>query len=717
MALPIISWHHPFPIPFPPVLAFWFCHCISSVSVSPPCPFGGVSEDCDCLLFRLGTSQDSCFSSEEGFQFGERTHETGQIEDLSAVAASASELSVQSATLAAILKATKEQNTAARVDELAAVVSKQNAELWQKFLKQNAEIRQDVLKQNADNAVLVLKQTAALIVAVQEQTKASLKAIEKQNAAILAAMQEQTRAIEKLSSPLRESGKRKRVEGTSAAAGNKRATSATNSQTSAAEKLVSSSRKDKGTEDWDFEPGEEPQSWTSEMKALHQEMRDKGSLPRTREEMMQWAPAKIMALCNIARGLGRQEERRNAERTHFPHHAGQREAGRQQPGTPRDLKELRDHYQRDQFDQQRQCSPPRRETAKTTHLEELERLKKEYELRSEIQAKIMRAELEAKEMILEKRIDASTILQQQQQQQAAQIQNQMRLAESHVQAEMHKRLQAEKQREQELQRNVALSRRLAETEARVEMERKLNIAKAHAESVQRVEMNRRIHEQKQAMDLEKRLMEEQHTQRELVRKMKQAEANAQMLTMQRENMQRLHQQEIKQHQAPGPNSYVPQHQQRPLLQLQAPPVAASGRMDPPKHSNLQVAYNAAQATLASRSMGQTSDLLLPAGLQGVTRAESPGPRIAAAAAQDTLLAYGSAANPGSRLQQVVQHGGSLSGGASGVLQQPETIVTHPGSAIVTHPGASVGLQPSAAGHPAGLSQPDYLQQQEKRQWY
>lgn len=41
------------------------------------------------------------------------------------------------------------------------------------------------------------------------------------------------------------------------------------------------------------------------------------------------------------------------------------------------------------------------------------------------------------------------------------------------------------------------------------------------------------------MDLEKRLMEEQHTQRELVRKMKQAEANAQMLTMQRENMQRL----------------------------------------------------------------------------------------------------------------------------------------------------------------------------------
>ena len=568
----------------------------------------------------------------------------GQMEDLSAVAASASELSVQSATLAAILKATKEQNTAARVDELAAVVSKQNAELWQKFLKQNAEIRQDVLKQNADNAVLVLKQTAALIVAVQEQTKASLKAIEKQNAAILAAMQEQTRAIEKLSSPLRESGKRKRVEGTSAAAGNKRATSATNSQTSAAEKLVSSSRKDKGTEDWDFEPGEEPQSWTSEMKALHQEMRDKGSLPRTREEMMQWAPAKIMALCNIARGLGRQEERRNAERTHFPHHAGQREAARQQPGTPRDLKELRDHYQRDQFDQQRQRSdqfdqqrqrsPPRRETdawpsdarrslsgerggsphgdvrsrggsgskhhapaeqmhqdghhhhqqqqnvnvgesshmsrppkenegkgekrksnsahkakqkrkkakgekAKTTHLEELERLKKEYELRSEIQAKIMRAELEAKEMILEKRIDASTILQQQQQQQAAQIQNQMRLAESHVQAEMHKRLQAEKQREQELQRNVALSRRLAETEARVEMERKLNIAKAHAESVQRVEMNRRIHEQKQAMDLEKRLMEEQHTQRELVRKMKLAEANAQALTMQRENMQRL----------------------------------------------------------------------------------------------------------------------------------------------------------------------------------
>ena len=73
--------------------------------------------------------------------------------------------------------------------------------------------------------------------------------------------------------------------------------------------------------------------------------------------------------------------------------------------------------------------------------------------------------------------------------------------------------------------------------------------------------------------------------------------------------------------------------------------------------------------------------------------------------------------PGPRAQQVVQHGGSLSGGASGVLQQPETIVTHPGSAIVTH-NASVGLQPGAPqAHPAGLRQQDYLQQQEKRQWY
>ena len=141
-------------------------------------------------------------------------------------------------TLTAILKATKEQT--ASVDkyasslqeeilkqnaELRKDVLKQNAELRAAMVKQHAELRQDVLKQNADSAVLMLKQTAALIAAVQEQTK----------------------AIEKLAAPARGSGKRKRVEDTAADAGNERETNATDSQTSAAEKLLSSSLKGKGT--------------------------------------------------------------------------------------------------------------------------------------------------------------------------------------------------------------------------------------------------------------------------------------------------------------------------------------------------------------------------------------------------------------------------------------------------------------------------------------
>ena len=121
-------------------------------------------------------------------------------------------------TLKAILKATKEQT--AGVDKFASTLRKE-------IVKQNAELRKDVLKQNADNAVLMLKQTAALVAAVQEQTK----------------------AIEKLAAPARESGKRKRVEGPAADAGNQQETSATDSQTSAAEKLLSSSLKGKGPAD------------------------------------------------------------------------------------------------------------------------------------------------------------------------------------------------------------------------------------------------------------------------------------------------------------------------------------------------------------------------------------------------------------------------------------------------------------------------------------
>ena len=164
----------------------------------------------------------------------------GQLEDLSAslaaTKASVDELSLQmlqnegvESKLAAILKATKEQTAGIgkHASSLRKEIVKQNAELRKDFLKQNAELRKDVLKQNADNAVLMLKQTAALIAAVQEQTK----------------------AIEKLAAPVRESGKRKRAEDTAADAGNERETSATDSQTSAAEKLVSSSLNGKGTGD------------------------------------------------------------------------------------------------------------------------------------------------------------------------------------------------------------------------------------------------------------------------------------------------------------------------------------------------------------------------------------------------------------------------------------------------------------------------------------
>ena len=164
----------------------------------------------------------------------------GQLEDLSAslaaTKASVDELSLQmlqnegvESKLAAILKATKEQTAGIgkHASSLRKEIVKQNAELRKDFLKQNAELRKDVLKQNADNAVLMLKQTAALIAAVQEQTK----------------------AIEKLAAPARESGKRKRAEETAAGAGNERETSATDSQTSAAEKLVSSSLNGKGTAD------------------------------------------------------------------------------------------------------------------------------------------------------------------------------------------------------------------------------------------------------------------------------------------------------------------------------------------------------------------------------------------------------------------------------------------------------------------------------------
>ena len=90
------------------------------------------------------------------------TKRMGQLEEMNA----------SLAAMKASLKAIERQNAATRVDELAAVVVKQNAELRAAMIQQHAELRQDVIKQNADNAVLMLKQTAALIAAVQEQTKA-----------------------------------------------------------------------------------------------------------------------------------------------------------------------------------------------------------------------------------------------------------------------------------------------------------------------------------------------------------------------------------------------------------------------------------------------------------------------------------------------------------------------------------------------------------------
>ena len=141
------------------------------------------------------------------------------MEDLLAVAASANELSQQSATLKAILKATKEQTASVK------------------------ELPLQILQ------IEGLTNARTQEMGKLDELNASLKAIEKQNAAILAAMQEQTRAIEKLAAPARESRKRKRVEGTSADAGNQQETSATDSQTSVPEKLVSSSLKGTGTAD------------------------------------------------------------------------------------------------------------------------------------------------------------------------------------------------------------------------------------------------------------------------------------------------------------------------------------------------------------------------------------------------------------------------------------------------------------------------------------
>ena len=135
---------------------------------------------------------------------GGTTHEMGQLEDLSAplAAQKASVNKLQNddgleskipdlqATLTAILRATEEQTRATaeqtegatelsfqllqnedRVDELAAV-----------FVKQNAELRQEVLEQNA-----------AILAAMQEQSRAT----ERQTRAI----ERQTLAIEKLAAP------------------------------------------------------------------------------------------------------------------------------------------------------------------------------------------------------------------------------------------------------------------------------------------------------------------------------------------------------------------------------------------------------------------------------------------------------------------------------------------------------------------------------------
>ena len=135
-----------------------------------------------------------------------------------------SKLSDMQEMLAAILEATTEQ-TAQTASVGANASSVQDA-----ILSQIVALREDIIRQNVN---------------IQQNTNSILFLL-KQNAAILAAIQEHAKAIEKLAAPTREIGKRKRVEGTSADAANQQETNATDSQTSAADKLVSSSLKGKG---------------------------------------------------------------------------------------------------------------------------------------------------------------------------------------------------------------------------------------------------------------------------------------------------------------------------------------------------------------------------------------------------------------------------------------------------------------------------------------
>ena len=102
------------------------------------------------------------------------------------------------------------------------------------ILSQIYALRKDIHQQSRDNATnvfLMHNQNAAILASIKE------------------AIERQTKAIEKLAAPTREIGKRKRVEGTSADAVNQQETNATDSHTSAAEKLVSSSLKGKGPAD------------------------------------------------------------------------------------------------------------------------------------------------------------------------------------------------------------------------------------------------------------------------------------------------------------------------------------------------------------------------------------------------------------------------------------------------------------------------------------
>ena len=138
-----------------------------------------------------------------------------------------SKLSDMQEMLAAILEATTEQ-TAQTASVGANASSVQDA-----ILSQIVALREDIIRQNVN---------------IQQNTN-SIFFLLKQNAAILAAIQEHAKAIEKLAAPTREIGKRKRVEGTSADAANQQETNATDSQTSAADKLVSSSLKGKGPTD------------------------------------------------------------------------------------------------------------------------------------------------------------------------------------------------------------------------------------------------------------------------------------------------------------------------------------------------------------------------------------------------------------------------------------------------------------------------------------